>query len=313
VKTKPRALRKGDRIGLIAPSGPLAGSEQIDRAAAMLRSFGFEPVADPGCASSYGYLAGSDQRRAAELMSFFADDSVAGILCMKGGYGTPRILDAIDWLAVAKHPKVFVGYSDITALHLALNQLCNLATFHGPMGISDTLLEDDDFSVRSWLAAVTSTAPLGIIENPSGSPGLETLVGGQARGELVGGNLSLIAATMGTPYEIDARGKILFFEDTGERPYRIDRMLTTLRLAGKFDECAGIVLGDWNDCGPAEGKPSLSLRQVFEDVIAPSLKPCVYGLKAGHCSPTLSLPFGVEALLDADSGRLEILEAAAVP
>ncbi|HET7838536.1 MAG TPA: LD-carboxypeptidase, partial [Rectinemataceae bacterium] len=156
-----------------------------------------------------------------------------------------------------------------------------------------------------------STEALGAIENPKGLPPPGCLVGGRARGELIGGNLSLIAATMGTPYELDARGKILFLEDIGERPYRVDRMLTQLALAGKFAQCAGVVLGDWNDCGPEEGKPSLLLAQIFRDIIGPFGKPCIYGIKAGHCSPTATLPFGVEASLDADAAGLELVEAAA--
>ncbi len=311
--TKPRALRPGDRVALIAPSGGLREASQLERAAAFLRGIGFEPVFDLGSAATYGYLAGCDERRAAELSRAFADPSVAGILCMKGGYGTPRILDSLDYGLIARNPKVFVGYSDITALHLAMNRLSGLATFHGPMGISDALLEGESFSTRSWISALTSTSALGELANPEGSAGLECLVGGRARGELLGGNLSLVASTMGTAYEIDARGKILFLEDVNERPYRIDRMLTQLRLAGVFKQCAGIILGDWKDCGSENGKPSLDLRSIFEDLVAGAGKPCVMGLSAGHCSPTLTLPFGVEAVLDADRGSLVLVEAATVP
>ncbi len=308
--TKPRALRPGDRLGLAAPSGGLKDPAQADRAAEALHRLGFEVEIAEGCRHGYGYLAGSDERRAADLNAFFADDAIAGIVCLKGGYGTPRILDAIDYGLVARRPKVFVGYSDITAIHLALHRRCSLATFHGPMGVSDVLLEGEEYSTRSWLDALTRAEPLGRVENPPGTAGMKTLVPGKARGELLGGNLSLVAGTIGTPYAIDARGKILFLEDIGERPYRVDRMLTQLRLAGVFEDCAGVVLGDWNDCGPEEGKASLELEQVFRDVIAPAGKPTVFGLKAGHCNPTATLPFGVTAELDADEPGLRFTESA---
>jgi len=311
-KTKPRALSAGDEVGLIAPSGAVRDLAQVGKAVAAIERLGFKVRVGESCRASYGYLAGADQGRADDVNAFFADPSVSGIVCMKGGYGTPRILDALDYELIARNPKVFVGYSDITGMHLALNSLASLVTFHGPMGISGVLVEGEEYSTRSWLAALTEAAPLGEIRNPSSSPPLGVLVPGTARGELVGGNLSLIAATMGTSYEIDAAGKILFFEDIDERPYRVDRMLTQLRLAGKFDDCAGIVLGDWNNCKAEGGEPSLSLEEIFRDVIAPAGKPTIMGLRAGHCSPAATLPLGVEAVLEAGAGGpcLRVVESA---
>jgi len=311
VAAKLRALRKGDRIGMIAPSGGASEPDRPDRAAAALAALGFEVVAGPSCRGSYGYLAGPDALRAADLDAFFADPSIAGIVCMKGGYGAPRILDALDYAAIARNPKPLVGYSDVTGLHLAIGKLCGMPTFHGPMPSSDMLPELDEYSRRSWLAALCSTSPLGRIEEPEGPVRMARLVGGRARGPIVGGNLSLVAATMGTPYQVDARGKLLLLEDIDEAPYRVDRMLTQLRLAGVFRDCAGVILGDFKNCETAPGKPTLTLMQVFEDTIAAAGKPAVYGLRAGHCSPAITLPLGVEALLDADEPRLEILESAA--
>lgn len=310
--TKPRALKKGDLIGLIAPSGSVREGAQVDRAVAALKGLGFAVKEGASCRASYGYLAGNDAGRAADVNAFFADPAICGIVCMKGGYGTPRILDLLDYATIARNPKVFVGYSDITGIHLALNRLSRLVTFHGPMGISDVLLEGEAYSTGSWLSAITSTSALGRLAAPEGAEGPRVLVPGRARGELIGGNLSLVAALMGTPYGLDARGKILFFEDIDERPYRVDRMLTQLRLAGTFEDCAGVVLGDWKSCDPEEGKPSLSLEEVFRDVIAPAGKPLIMGLRAGHCSPTMSFPFGAEAFLDAESSEpgLELVEAA---
>ena len=305
---KPRALRPGDTLGLIAPSGGLKDPEQLRAAAAMLGRLGFQAKSGAHCREAHGYLAGGDAGRAADLNAMFADPEVAGIVCLKGGYGATRILDALDYGLIARNPKVLVGYSDITALHLALNQRSGLPTFHGAMALSGALLEGDPFSTRSWLAALTAGTP-GRLENPPGWPGLRALAGGTARGVLTGGNLTVIAATMGTPYELDARGRILFFEDIDERPYRIDRMLTQLRLAGKFRECAGIVLGDWNNCVPDPGERSLELQEVFREVL-PAGKPVLAGLQAGHCQPMLTFPLGVEAVLDADAGTLDLVETA---
>ena len=307
---KPAALREGDTLGLIAPSGSLIDTGMVDQAVGMLRRHGFAIKLGASCRSIYGYLAGTDSVRAADVNQFFADPAVAGLVCLKGGYGTPRILDALDYDLIRQNPKVFVGYSDITGMHLALNRHASLPTFHGPMGVSDTLLQGDAFSTQSWLKALMSSAPLGRLENPPAAAPRLTLVGGVARGPIIGGNLSLVAATMGTPFEIDARGKILFFEDIDEHPYRIDRMLTQLRLAGKFDECAGIVLGDWNNCVPEEGARTLELTEIFRDLLVPTGKPTMAGLQAGHCSPMLTLPFGVEAVLDADSLCLDLVEGA---
>jgi muramoyltetrapeptide carboxypeptidase len=297
---------------MVAPSGGAGEPDRPGRGAAALAALGFEVVVASACEATYGYLAGPDALRAADINRFFADPSIAGIVCMKGGYGAPRILDALDYEAIARNPKPLVGYSDVTGLHLAIGKLCGLATFHGPMPSSDMLPEFHEFSRRSWLAALTSTLPLGRIEEPEGPVRMERLAGGRARGPIVGGNLSLLAATMGTRYQVDARGKILFLEDVDEAPYRVDRMLTQLRLAGAFRDCEGVILGDWKRCEPAEGKSSLTLMQVFEDVILPCGKPVVCGLRAGHCEPAITLPLGVEAILDADGPSLELVEAAAV-
>lgn len=308
--SKPFALRVGDTLGLIAPSGSLKDLGMVEQATDMLRRHGFVSKIGASCRSICGYLAGEDAIRARDVNRFFADPEVAGIVCLKGGYGTPRILDALDYASIQRNPKVFVGYSDITGLHLALNRHASLPTFHGPMGVSDTLLQGEAFSTQSWLKALTSSAPLGRLENPPEAAPMVTLVGGVARGPIIGGNLSLVAATMGTPFELDARGKILFFEDIDEHPYRIDRMLTQLRLAGKFDECSGILLGDWNNCVPEEGTRSLELMEIFRDILVPTGKPTMAGFQAGHCAPMITLPFGVEAVLDADALGLELVDSA---
>lgn len=305
---RPAALRPGSLVGICAPSGSLSDPERLPKAVAALESLGFRVRASSGSAESYGYLAGSDELRAREFTELFEDPDIEGIFCLKGGYGTPRILDRIDWARIAAHPKVFVGYSDITALHIALQRYCGFATFHGPMPSSDMLPALDAFSAESLLRAVFGTAPLGEVGN---TPGRETecLVPGVAEGPLVGGNLSLVAATTGTPWQIDARGAILFLEDIDEAPYRIDRMLTQLRLAGILDACAGFVFGDWKNCAPGEGKKSLSLREVFADIL-PKGKPVLANLGAGHCDPKVTLPLGVRVRLDAGTRSLRYIESA---
>ena len=312
---KPKALKPGDLLGLIAPSGSPKETGQADQGADFLRGLGFRVRTGGSCRQGYGYLAAPDEERAADLTNFFADPEVAGIVCLKGGYGTPRILDRVDYAVIARNPKVFVGYSDITGLHLALHRHAGFPTFHGPMAVS-FLGGLDEFSAGAWLRALTSPKALGILPVPPGEDGRppvppRALTGGRAEGVLLGGNLSLVAALTGTPYSLDARGKILFLEDIDEEPYRVDRMLTQLRLAGVFDACAGIVLGDWKNCVPKDPGRSLTLDQVFRDVVVPSGKPVLAGFPAGHSVPTLTFPLGVRARLDADSGTLELLEAAA--
>ena len=312
--TKPKALALGDTIALVAPSGRVSDPERVERSAAALDELGFAVRVYPSCRSGYGYLSGTDEERASDINAAFGDDAIDGIVCLKGGYGGPRILDRLDYGLIAAHPKAFVGYSDITAIHLALLAKCSLATFHGPMPSSDMLPEFDAFSRESWLASLCSTEALGRLPLPKGTEAPRALVPGRARGELVGGNLSLLAATMGSPYQVRADGRILFIEDIDEAPYRVDRMLTCLRLAGVLDECAGVLLGNWNNCEGDRSKPGLGLGEVFRDTLCACGKPVLMGYPAGHCSPTLTLPLGALVELDAESPEpgLTVLENAAV-
>lgn len=307
---KPNALKFGDVIGIVAPSGPTT-KEKVKLAKDQLEGLGFQVKLGHSCYEKHGYLSGKDEVRARDLNHMFEDQEVQGIICLRGGYGASKILNRIDLEQIAKRPKVFVGYSDITALHLAMNQISKLVTFHGPMGSSDIAGGLDDFTREGFLKAVMGSSPMGEIQNPKGKK-MQSLVGGKANGILVGGNLSLIAATMGTPYEIDTKGKILFLEEIGEEPYRVDRMLTQLLLSGKLGDAEGILLGDWMDCEPEEPEKSLSLMAVFEEIIGPLGKPTIYDVEAGHCSPMITLPFGVRSFLDAEEGRLIIEEGGTV-
>lgn len=315
---RPTVLREGDAIALISPASPFARDQRtpgevLNDVAARFQSVGLRTVVSRHAKATYGYLAGEDEARASDLMAAFADPEIDAILCTCGGYGTPRLLDRLDYGLIARNPKVFIGYSDITAIHLAIGRRAGLVTFHGPMGFElsrtrDTvgggvgLAECPDFSWNGLLRAVMSTEPLGelLAQAPWQDEPLKCIVPGQARGALVGGNLSLLSATLGTPYEIDTKGKIVLIEEVGEAPYRIDRMLTQLRLAGKLQEAAGFIFGEWTDCDPPNpSRPSLTLRQVLADIVEPLGRPTVCGLAAGHGPGRLTLPLGVTVSINA--------------
>ncbi len=259
-----------------------------------------------------GYLSGSDEERGDELNEAFRDDEVEAVFCVTGGYGTPRMLPYVDYQLVKSKPKVFLGYSDITALHIALNEKSGMVTFHGPV-ITDMGSEFTEYTERCFLRATATAEPLGEITNPVDGPIIKTITDGEARGKLIGGNISLMAATMGTPYEIDTKGKILFVEEVDDPPYLIDRNLTNLWLAGKLHDAAGIIVGEILRSKPREDEASLSVWEMLRDRIGSLGKPAVYGFCCGHGTHRLTLPIGVEARLDATHGKLWIEESATVP
>lgn len=305
-----RALRQGDTLGFVAPSSGLKQSEDLQRAAEAARSLGFCVKLGESCGLQYGYLSGEDEVRARDLNAMFADDSVDAIVCIRGGYGAPRLMDRLDYALAAQHPKILLGYSDVTALHLAYQRQCGLVTFHGPMPTTEWIQPSfDDFTRTSMLRALTDPAPLGEICNPDGCP-VYTLSPGRCEGVLIGGNLSLICGLLGSPYGLDARGKVLVIEDVDEYVHRLDRMFNALRLAGVFEQCAGIVLGGFTHCDPETPERSLTIDQVIRDVVLPCKKPVLSGFMIGHCSPKITLPMGVRCALDADRGTLTLLESA---
>lgn len=307
-----KKLKFGDTLGFIAPSGAVRTEGAIERAVEETLRMGFKVKLGESAGQKYGYLSGSDEIRARDINNMFADDEVDAIVCLRGGYGAMRILDKLDYDLIAKHPKIFMGFSDITALHIALLNRCDLATFHGPMAAANWAGKPlDDFSRESMYRALMNTEPVGELVNPPEYP-KQTVNPGQAEGKLVGGNLMLIASSLGTPWEIDTKGRIIFIEEIGERTYCVDRMLTQLRLAGKFDDCAGVVFGDFADCPIEYPEFGLSLEEIIRDVVAPCGKPIFTGLRCGHCSPKLTLPFGVKCRMDADNCTLTVLESAVI-
>src|SRR5947208_7789932 len=255
---RPRALRPGATVGLITPSTYVSDPDRLALAERTLRYFDLKPKFGKNVRKRSGYLGGSIDERLEDLHSMFADPDVDAVFAIRGGYGAMQLLDRIDYTLIRNNPKIFLGYSDITALHLAIQKRAGLVTFHGPVAVS----EFSDYTQKHFRRALFETAPLGALTNPPDtnllrpSHTLRTIRGGKARGALVGGNLTLISTTMGTPFEIDTRGRILLLEDVDEQPYSIDRMLTQLRLAGKLDAAAGIVFGECNACRPSDYKPA---------------------------------------------------------
>lgn len=311
---KPKALKPGDKVAIVAPSTP-TDPDKLQKGQEGLRTLGLEPVIYPTCHKKHGHLAGLDIERAKDLNAAFADPDIRGIICMKGGAGAYRLMPLLDYPLIAANPKVFVGYSDITALHMVFNKLCRMVTYHGPMLISDFFLGEDSlesYTLNSYKQALFGTHPAGRLENPPGEQ-LGVLVEGTAEGELIGGNLSLLVSTLGSPWEIDVRNKILFIEEVGEAAYRVDRMLNSLALAGKFRDAAGVILGSWSNCkaekkGTYDGQ-DLELQTIFEEVIAPFNKPTLLNLRAGHNYPAVTLPFGTRVQIDTNIPAVTVLEA----
>lgn len=307
---KPKKLYPGATIGVIAPASP--GDLDLSmKGVEWLKQQGFRVELGKTAEQSLGYLAGSDADRAGDINAMFLSSKIDGIFCLRGGYGTMRLLDLLDYDAIQSHPKVFVGYSDITALHTSISQRTGLVTFHGPMVASDMGKGLSDYTWDSFYRALTIAKPLGPILNPPLFLPPEFIVPGQARGNLIGGNLSLIVSTLGTPYEIDTRGKILCLEEVGEVPYRIDRMLTQLSLAGKLQDAAGIIVAVCADC-EEEDPSEVTLAEVLLDRLGGLNKPVLYKLNFGHTAEKATLPFGVMSVLSAEIGGLEVIEAATI-
>ncbi len=301
---KPPALRPGDRVGLIAPASPLSDGE-IERGVEHVRLLGLEPVLGRFAAASTGYLAGSDLDRAADFNRMARDPAIRGIIALRGGYGTMRILDALDYGAIAADPKVVMGFSDLTAVLNAVARRSAVITFHGPLAARESVFDE---TTRAYIERVCmSSEPIGTLRAPEA----HVVHGGSARGRLAGGNLSLVAALTGTPWAPAFHDALLLLEDTDEEPYRIDRMLTQLRLAGALGAAKGVLFGACTHC-EAKG-PSMSVNQVIEDRLGDLERPVLSGLPFGHIHEQWVLPIGLEARLDAESRSLEIPESAVRP
>lgn len=312
---KPKQLKKGDTVGFVTPSTYVSSPDEIASALRTAEYFGLKVKMGANVRKRAGYVGGTIAERAADVNAMFADPEVKAIFAIRGGYGSAQILPALDFDLIAKNPKIFQGYSDITAMHLAIHQRTGLVTFHGPVMLSGFT----PYTIEHFRRALFDTKPLGAVTNPPEAntmrPNhpLRTVKGGRARGPLIAGNLTLISTTMGTPYEIDTRGKILCIEDVGEEPYSMDRMLTQLRLSGKLAAAAGIVMGECARCTPREFRPgfdsTFSLGEIVDDILGGLQIPVLTGLTFGHTADQLTLPLGCMATLDADKGTLLIEES----
>jgi muramoyltetrapeptide carboxypeptidase len=315
---KPKALKAGDTIGLITPSTEVLDPDRLALAAKTLRYFGLQVKFGNNVGKRSINYSASVNARLDDLHAMFSDKTVQAVFAVRGGYGSAHLLDRIDYSLIRRNPKIFLGYSDITAMHLSIINRAGLVTFHGPVAVSSYT----NYTQAAFRKALFETKPIGALTNPAESNqlrpehNLRTIRGGKASGQLIGGNLSLITSLMGTEFEIDTRGKIFFIEDVEEQPYSIDRMLTQLRLAGKLDSAAGIIFGECADCKPRDFQPSFaspySLGEVVDNLLGSLKVPVLYGLTIGHTADQLTLPLGVKASLDADKGLLEISESALV-
>jgi len=306
---KPPRLRTGDKVGVVAPGSYLT-EDELSNAEKNIRSLGLIPFYTENILAKEGYLAGTDGQRASDINRMFADKSIKAVWAARGGYGSARILDMIDYNIIRRNPKILIGYSDITALLYAVFAKTGLISFHGPVGISTF----DEFSVHS-LKQILFDAESNITLSPSSKfPAPLTIRSGKASGKLVGGNLSLAVSLIGTPFDVSSKGKIIFLEEINEEPYRVDRMLTQMIQADKFKDAAGIALGRFVKCSPKEEDPefesSFTLEEVLYDRLFKLGIPVVYGLSFGHIDNKYTLPFGAEAELDTKNGIIELTESA---
>ncbi|HXC04976.1 MAG TPA: LD-carboxypeptidase [Bacteroidia bacterium] len=303
---KPRALKKGDTIAITSPAGAIWDNRQTDLFVSILQNLGFKVKKGQTLSEHFGYFAGTDELRANELNAFFADPEVNAIFCAKGGWGCARLLPMLDFNSIAAHPKILMGFSDITSLLIAIQAKTGLVTYHGPVGNSGW----NDFTM-GYFKQVLMDARL-VTFFPSGKTEDLPLVltPGIVSGTLCGGNLSVLTGMMGSDYLPDWKNKILFLEDTGEEPYRIDRMLTQLKLCGVLQNLKGFVFGKCVKCMAEEPDKAFTFQQVLEQHIKPLGIPSFAGAMIGHIENKFTLPIGIEAQLDAEKGILTLLEAA---
>jgi muramoyltetrapeptide carboxypeptidase len=311
---KPKRLSKGDTVAVIAPSSGVE-PEGFEKALQNLADLGLKTKAGKSARARNGFLAGTDKERLDDLHQAFADKEIKAVWCVRGGYGASRFLPELDFNLIKRNPKILIGYSDITALHTAIYQNTGLVTFHGPVAASTY----SDYAKKHVVNVLMNpSAPYKIEVSPdniakeSNLFKTEIITGGKCRGELIGGNLSLLTALAGTPSALrNTKGKLLFIEDVGEQPYRIDRMLTQLKQSIDMRQLAGIALGVFEDCNP-KTNDTQSLMDVLKDRLGKLGIPVIYGLSFGHIRDQFTLPVGIEAELDTENAAITLLETSVV-
>lgn len=298
---KPKRLQEGDTIALTAPAGIVYGDDEFERMRKELESFGLNVKFGEFVRKKYGYLSGTDQQRALDLNRFFADRSVDAIMAVRGGWGCARILPYLDFGLIARNPKIYCGFSDNTTLHLAFLQKCGMVSYHGPNGNSDwtklTKKSFRDVLMDGKKAAFHSKSSV------------ETITAGTAEGPLIGGNLTILTTALGTGYQPDLNGAILFVEDVGEPVYKVDRMMTHLARAGMLDGIKGFIFGRCTDCENGSGDNKFTMMEIFHHHIKPLGVPAIYGADIGHEEDNFTIPVGITARLDASNGVFELQES----
>jgi muramoyltetrapeptide carboxypeptidase len=298
---KAKKLKKGDTIGIVAPAN-FTVREKVNYGCKELEKLGFKVKLGKSCSAKWFSFSGNDDLRANDINEMFADKNIDAVLCARGGYGCIRILDKICFDIVKNNPKLFIGFSDITSLHIAINKFAGLATVHGPMLTSNIADNFDSTTKQSFVNVITGKTEY--LSNPPGEK-IIMLKYGKAAGQIIGGTLSLVISSLGTDYEIDTKHKLFFLEELNEYTYRIDKMLNQLKMAGKFNDCCGVILGDFKNCNK-EKTEDFSLPDVFENIFVDFEKPVIYNIKSGHCCPMISIPFGVECELNASEKKTYI-------
>lgn len=306
---KPPKLNRGDLIGIISPASSPDDLTRVEKGVNYLERLGYQVEVGKNVGQYCGYLAGKDDQRLEDLHYMFAKPEVKAIICVRGGYGTPRLLNNIDYNLIKKNPKIFVGYSDITALQMAFLKKCGLVTFAGPMLAVDFWNEVSPYTEQMFWELVTSKKKFGKIVNPENER-FYILRNGEAEAPVIGGNLALICALMGTSYIPSFKDSILMLEEIGEAPYRVDRMLNQLKLAGALEQVKGIILGRFVDCYESDQyKKTLSLNEVIDDYMGKLEIPVVYNFKHGHIKDNITMVFGVNYKINTQKGTVEMTES----
>ncbi|MBP1924459.1 muramoyltetrapeptide carboxypeptidase [Sedimentibacter acidaminivorans] len=291
----PNKLKKGDTIAIVAPSSPVS-KEQADLCKKLVEDMGYK-VKMGKCAyrSIHGYSAGTGREKAEDINEMFADKNIKAIWCIRGGDTSSHMMDRLDYEMIKNNPKIFVGYSDVTNLHVALNQKCDLVTFHGPM-VKSNMLNKYDYFTKNSFERVLNMEEEFILENPPGED-IKVMTDAYEEGIIVGGNLSLLTSMIGTEYEVDTKGKVLFIEDVNESVEKIDRMMYQMKYSGKLNDSVGIVIGDFANCHNESCK-LYGVDELMKDILSDYNKPVMYNIKSGHCHPMSTIPLGLKCILD---------------
>ncbi len=309
---KPPRLHKGDIIGLIAPASTPSAEEKIEKGTTYLETLGYRVKLGKYIRNIRGFLAGTDNERASDFNDMVRDKNVRAIFALRGGYGTPRLLSMIDYPALKRDPKIIVGYSDITALQLAIFRKIGLITFSGPMPGVEMWKGIDPYTEEHFWRLLTSNKKIGRLDNPSDEP-LKILKHGKARGRLLGGNFSLLACLMGTLFQPKLQDSILILEDVEEAPHRIDRMLAQLCNAGVLQKLSALIFGKFTDCNPSDPKePHLTLDEVMKEYTERVSCPVISNFQYGHIPKKLTVPLGLQAALDTKKNKIEVVEGGVV-